>query len=261
MGLQSTIISITKPLRYWLNSKIYRIYGDPNPLLTLKDRYKGQPMLVVGNGPSLNVTPLNDFSHVPSIGMNKIDLLFDRTPWRPEMIVCVNNVVAMQHQNMLASSNIPVFLGWKARRLLRPENRNRVNYFDLTASNAFSTNAMEGFGSSATVSYIALQLAYWMGADPVIIFGIDHSFKFEGDKSTYQKREGADVNHFDPNYFKSGAVWGTPDLNQSEIDFTLAHHAFEADGRRVLDATIGGKLDVFPKISINEARSLTASKR
>lgn len=258
MGLQSTIISVTKPLRYWVNSQLYRMYGDDSELKKLKDRHSGKPMLVVGNGPSLNKTPFDDFAHVPSIGMNKIDLFFDRTIWRPEAIVCINNIVALQHQDAFASSGMPVFLGWKARRLLRAENRNRVNYLDLTATNAFSTNASCGFGSSATVSYIALQLAYWMGADPVIIFGIDHSFKFQGNKSTYQKCHSVDLNHFDPNYFKAGTLWGTPDLDQSEIDFSLARHAFEADGRKVYDATIDGKLEIFEKISLDDARALTA---
>lgn len=258
MSLQSTIISATKPLRYWGNSQLYRMFGDPEPLNALKNRHEGKPMLVVGNGPSLNQTPLDDFSHVPSIGMNKIDLLFERTAWRPEAIVCINNIVAWQHQDVFATSAIPVFLGWKARRLVRPDNRDRINYFNLTASNAFSPDAIRGFGASATVSYIALQMAYWMGANPVIIFGIDHSFWFEGDKSTYQVRVGADVNHFDPNYFKAGTVWGTPDMDQSEIDFTFARRAFEADGRSVFDATIDGKLDIFDKISLDDARALTA---
>lgn len=257
MGLQSSFIAATKPLRYAVDSFLFRRNADTSALAALKDKHAGKPMLVVGNGPSLNKTPFEEFTHVPSIGMNKIDLLFEKTPWRPELIVCVNNAVVQQHQEAFAASQIPVFLAWKSRWMMRRELRGQVNYFDLTASNAFSTDAPRAFGSSATVSYIALQMAYWMGADPVIIFGIDHSFKFTGDKSTYQKREGDDENHFHPDYFKAGTVWGTPDLDQSEIDYLLARRAFEADGRRVLDATIGGKLDIFPKITLDEARELT----
>ncbi|MCT4685397.1 MAG: hypothetical protein N4A39_16875 [Roseicyclus sp.] len=257
MSLQSRIISATRPARYWIDNRLYQMFGDPAAIAALKNRHKGKPMLVVGNGPSLNQTPFDLFAHVPSIGMNKIDLLYDRTVWRPELIVCTNNIVVQQHQHVFAQSEIPVFLAWKSRFMMKDENRKRVRFFDLKSSNAFSTNAVQGLGSSATVTYIALQMAYWMGADPVIIFGVDHSFKFAGDKSTYQKREGADLNHFDPNYFKAGTVWGTPDLDQSEIDYTLARQAFEADGRRVLDATIGGQLDIFPKISLDEAITLS----
>jgi hypothetical protein len=213
-------------------------------------------MLVVGNGPSLNYTPLELFVGVPSIGMNKIDLIYPRTTWRPVLVVCLNNLVAMQHQSALTTSDIPVFISWKARWYLRRESRSKVNFFNTTQSNAFSKNAVEGFGSSATVTYIALQMAYWMGADPVIIFGVDHSFKYSGPEATYQKRKGPDTNHFDPNYFKSGSYWGTPDLDQSEIDYKLARQAYEAAGRKVYDATVGGKLDVFEKISVPQALAL-----
>lgn len=250
------LIQLTRPARYAFDAATYRAIADASPLAQLKDRYAGRPMLVVGNGPSLNRTPLDDFAHVPSIGMNKIDLIYDRTTWRPELVVCLNNLVAKQNQDTFAKSDIPVFVAWKARWYLRRDTRAKLNFFNTTLSNAFSTDAVRGFGSSATVTYIALQMAYWMGADPVILFGVDHSFKYTGPESSYQKRDGPDENHFDPNYFKAGTYWGTPDLDQSEIDYTLARQAFEGAGRKVYDATVEGKLQIFSKISVEDARLL-----
>ena len=60
-----------------------------------------------------------------------------------------------------------------------------------------------------------------------------------------------DQNHFDPNYFRKGQLWGIPNLEQSEFEYQLARDAFERDGREVLDATVGGKLDIFRKVSIH----------
>ena len=34
----------------------------------------------------------------------------------------------------------------------------------------------------------------------------------------------------------------------SEVGYRLARQAYEADGRQVQDATIGGNLTVFPKV-------------
>ncbi len=254
--LSRGIVAATRPARYALDALFYRAFADTTALAALRDRCNGQPMLVVGNGPSLNSTPLDDFVGVPSIGMNKIDLIYPRTCWRPSLVVCLNNVVAQQHQNYFAVSDIPVFVAWKARWLIHAENRDKLAYFNTTLSNRFSTDALRGFGSSATVTYVALQMAYWMGANPVILFGVDHNFKYTGQESTYQKREGPDVNHFDPNYFKSGSFWGTPDLDQSEIDYGLARDVFEAGGRKVYDATVGGKLEVFEKIALERAQEL-----
>jgi hypothetical protein len=256
MTIQRRIIAATRPARYVLGSLLFKTFANTELLVAQRNRFCGEAMLVVGNGPSLNHTPLDDFLGVPAIGMNKIDLIYPRTRWRPSLVVCLNNVVAQQHQDYFASSDIPVFVAWNARWLIRSENRDKLAYFNTTLSSRFSTNALHGFGSSATVTYVALQMAYWMGANPVILFGVDHSFKYSGPASTYQKREGPDVNHFDPNYFKSGTFWGTPDLGQSEIDYGRARDAFKAAERKVYDATIDGKLEVFEKISVERAREL-----
>lgn len=253
MSFQKSILSATRPVRYSINSFIFDKFSDKTELLKLKGIHSNKPMLVVGNGPSLNKTPLSKFSTIPSIGMNKIDMIFNRTDWRPEVIVCLNNVVAMQHQSSFATCEIPVFVAWKSRLLMHGENRKLLQYYNLQASNRFSGDPVSGFGSSATVTYIALQMAYWMGADPVVLFGIDHSFKFEGPISSYQYQKGMDPNHFDKNYFSPGSLWGTPDLVQSEADYRLARDAFQRDGRTILDATVGGQLEIFKKISLTEA--------
>jgi hypothetical protein len=114
-----------------------------------------------------------------------------------------------------------------------------------------------GFGKVYSVTGTALQFAYWCGADPVIVFGVDHSF-VQPEKAIlgYEKREGADLNHFDPNYFAPGTYWGLANLKGNEADYIRAREAFAAAGRHVYDATVGGKLNVFHKISLDEARKL-----
>ena len=90
----------------------------------------------------------------------------------------------------------------------------------------------------------------------MILFGVDHSFKSKGRALDIVKAEGEDENHFDPNYFANGVRWGIPDLDGSERDYQTAYEVFRANGRRIFDATIDGKLDVFPKIGLDEARKL-----
>jgi hypothetical protein len=54
-----------------------------------------------------------------------------------------------------------------------------------------------------------------------------------------------DKSHFDPRYFSGGVKWQLPDLAQSEISYALANEVFAAHGREVVNATQGGKLDIF----------------
>jgi hypothetical protein len=58
---------------------------------------------------------------------------------------------------------------------------------------------------------------------------------------------GDDPNHFAPNYFGKGFRWHLPDLEGSELAYRVAKHIFAMNGRKIFDATINGKLDVFPK--------------
>jgi len=218
-------------------------------------------MLVVGNGPSLNQTPLDQFTHVPSIGMNKIDMLFNRTNWRPDLIVTVNSMVVKQHAESFLASPIPCFISWKARWFAPRNIRSKLKYFYQSAFEAFSKDVVEGVGSSVTVTYVALQFAYYMGASRVIVLGVDHSFSKSSKAHSYETRKGPDNDHFDPNYFKAGTIWGIPNLDESERAYALARCAFEKDGREILDATVGGKLQIFKKISIEEALAFCNEKQ
>jgi hypothetical protein len=257
VSFHAQLLRTTKPLRYELDDWLYRRSGEGRQLEQLRDVYKGRPLLVVGNGPSLNRTPLDAFAAIPSIGMNKIDLIFPRVAWRPSMVLCTNNVVVRQHADVFRKSAIPVYLAWKSRWFARRRGAEQIRYFNSTLDETFSTDITRRVGSSATVTYAALQFAYFTGADPVIVVGVDHSFDKTGDHA-YERRQGPDNNHFDPNYFASGTVWGLPNLDESEVAYARSRVAFEKAGRRVLDATVGGKLQIFEKIAIDEAVALAS---
>lgn len=253
------LIRLSQPFRYWLDRVSYTTKRFES-LKQYKNRYQGQTVFVVGNGPSLNKTPLEDFQSYPSIGMNKIDLIFSRSAWRPSVIVVENNLVVKQHAAALLSTGIPSFISWKARHFIPWSLRSAFNYYLSSRDNAFSLEPHEGIGTSGTVTYAALQLAYYFGAKTVILLGIDHNFvNVEQSKALdYELRKGEDLNHFDPNYFRENSFWGIPDLAASEQGYRLAKVAFEADGREILDATVEGKLSVFRKISLSEVRERLA---
>ena len=248
-------IGITKPIRYILEDFLFQRLGDKEHLKSIRNKFKGKPILIVGNGPSLNKTPLDEFGSIASIGMNKIDMLFRRVQWRPSMIMCTNNLVVRQHSKQFAAMDIPVYLAWKSRWFLKKKSAN-IHFFNIKEKEDFCLDAVDGVGSGATVTYAALQFAYHLGCNPVILVGVDHNFDKTGASNIYEKRETEDVNHFDPNYFSKGSYWGLPNLDASEQAFLRSRHAFEADNRKIYDATIGGKLTIFEKIDIAQALAI-----
>jgi hypothetical protein len=96
-----------------------------------------------------------------------------------------------------------------------------------------------------------MQLAYFMGFSEVILIGVDHSFTTQGPAHKEVVSEGSDPDHFDPNYFGKGFRWQLPDLAQSEKGYAELKKMFEEDNRRILDATVNGKLNVFPKVDFS----------
>jgi len=83
----------------------------------------------------------------------------------------------------------------------------------------------------------------------VILIGVDHNFQTKGKPNETVVSEGDDPNHFNPGYFGKGFRWQLPDLETSERAYTMAREAYQKAGREILDATIGGKLQVFPKVA------------
>jgi len=250
-GLSSATIGV----RYRVDGLFYDSGRWYDSFAALKNCANGGPVLVVGNGPSLNKTPLEEFAAVPSIGMNKIDMLYPRVAWRPTLVMCMNTVVVRQHGDTIVDVNDKAFISFKTRHFLSRSSREKASFFLEKPDTPFSTDPSKYVALGPTVTYSALQMAYWMGADPVILFGVDHSFKFTGAPLAYEKMRGDDPNHFDPNYFK-GSLWGAPDFVAMEQCYAESRRAFEADGRRVVDATVGGKLEIFEKVSLDEARAL-----
>lgn len=220
---------------------------------SILEKFHNEDCLIVGNGPSLNKTELEKIN-MPSIGMNKINILFDRTEWRPDAIVCVNGLVIQQNADFFNSTNIPLVLPIKAW-YLGIKKRPNVIFIKISNSHKFKTSFTEPLGIGSTVTYTCFQIAAILNVKSVNIVGVDHSFKLEKESTNKEHNievlKGDDVNHFDPNYFK-GKLWGLPDLEGSEYAYILAKKYFSNHNIRTIDYTVGGKLDVFEKGSINE---------
>ena len=71
------------------------------------------------------------------------------------------------------------------------------------------------------MTYVALQIAYFMGFSQVVLIGVDHRFKTKGPAHTECILPGDDPNHFDPSYFGHGFRWHLPDLEMSTLAYQL----------------------------------------
>jgi len=223
-------------------------------LAALKDTHRGERCFILGNGPSLRRTDVSKLRNEFTFGMNRIYLAFEDWGFETSFLVSVNDLVIEQCVEDFLALQIPRFFSWRSHRFFPPSPKETLPTFLYTTYDmpTFARDARFRLWEGATVTYVCLQLAYHMGFSEVILIGVDHHFESKGKANETVVSKGDDPNHFDPRYFGKGFRWQLPDLETSEIAYRMAKEAYTRAGRRVLDATIGGKLTVFEKIAYDD---------
>jgi hypothetical protein len=223
-------------------------------LAALKDIHKGQRAFVIANGPSLKHTDLSRLKNQFTFGMNRIYLMFPELGFSTTYLTVVNDLVIEQTASDLAALKLPKFLAWRSHHHF-PANLpiTQLPTFLYTSYTGphFSTDVRGRVWEGATVTNVTLQLAFHMGFQQVILIGVDHNYTTTGKPNATVTSQGDDPNHFSPAYFGKGFRWQLPDLETSEVGYAMARDAYRKAGREVLDATIGGKLTIFPKVDYN----------
>lgn len=228
-------------------------------LRQFKDIHKGQDCFILGNGPSLNRMDLAPLANFHTFGLNKIFLIFDRVDLDLSYLVSTNALVIEQAHKEFEEMKCPVFLSYTASQGVVADKPHIQRMHTLNTW-SFYEDLAQPICEGNTVTYVALQIAYYMGFERVFLVGVDHNFQQSGQAHETQVFQGEDVNHFHPDYFK-GQKWQLADVYGSEVSFHLANYYYSKAGRQVIDATVGGKLTVFPKISYEEALKIARSKK
>lgn len=220
-------------------------------LSAFKDKHRGQRCFIIGNGPSLKQTDLSQLKNEVTFGMNRFYLMYPELGFTTTYYMCINSLVIEQCADDIRALPIPKFLSWRSRRLALGDHPMPVDmaFLHTTYTGAkFASDARGRLWEGATVTYVTLQLAFYMGFEQVILIGVDHSYVTQGKPNTTVVSQGDDPNHVHANYFGKGFRWQLPDLETSERSYTLARQAYQSAGRQILDATVGGKLTIFPKV-------------
>jgi hypothetical protein len=249
---------------YWLNRTAQLPSATFHPwrraskerLAAYKNLHQGKRCFIIGNGPSLKQTDLSRLRGEYTFGLNRIYLMFPELGFNTTYYLCVNDLVIEQTLQDILALSIPIFLCWRSRRFFNPKifetlsNSNLPIFLHTTYSGPkFAQDVRSRLWEGATVTYVALQMAFHMGFTQVFLIGVDHNYQTKGKPNTTIVSHGDDPNHFNSNYFGKGFRWQLPDLDTNERAYHLARLTFEQAGRQIVDATIDGKLTVFPKVA------------
>lgn len=213
-----------------------------------RDKFKDSKAVIVCNGPSLLQTDLSCLKNVYTFGLNKINLLFDKSSFRPSSIVAVNLLVIEQNKDFYNTTALPLFLDSGATKWVRP--RPNVAFMPSGDQPKFARDCSMSIAQGYTVTYVAMQLAFHFGFRNVALVGCDHSFAAKGRANDTVLSNSPDKSHFDPNYFGPGLQWQLPDLVGSEFYYQKAGETFSDAGGEIVNCTLGGKLELFRRVEL-----------
>ena len=226
----------------------------------LKDIIKAtgkKRIFVLGNGPSLKKTDLDLLKDEITIGFNGI---FLHKSFKPTIHIVEDHLVAEDRVNEIVDFDCPVkiFPSYLGYCIPPQENTIFLNHLprkSFPVDTDFSDDAANISYTGGTVTYTGLQVAASLGFEEIILIGVDASYKVENvERSTdygtgVLESKSDDVNHFDPSYFGKGYRWHDPNVHTMLQAYRKVRNYAERTGKKVVNATIGGELEVFPRVN------------
>lgn len=208
----------------------------------VKNTHRGR-CFILGNGPSLKGFDFSRIQNEITFGTNRIYL----SGHIPDYYVCVNDLVLSQFEEEIGELDTIKFL---SRRYPVKNKRGKVIELDTSENQPIFRMPEDPIWEGHTVTYAALQLAFYMGFEKVILLGVDHDYGEIERPNEEEVKEGPDEFHFHPDYFK-GVKWHTPDLERNNLAYSLAKTAYQRHGRQIVNCTERTKLEVFPILPLN----------
>jgi len=191
----------------------------------LHNEYSGRAWLI-GNGPSLRETSLESLKDEYSFGVNMIHLYYPCTTWRPTFYVSTSTLadryrgVANQAQIAFMPESVP------------------GNYVKLNIHEGdWSDDISQGISKWATVMFATMQIAIYLGFNPLYLLGCDLDYE-------------AEQTHMVPDH----PVVPPDKIEQENRNQYKAHQIAKENcdrlGIEVINCTPGGMLDMYPRMDI-----------
>ncbi|MBK6659127.1 MAG: DUF115 domain-containing protein [Proteobacteria bacterium] len=233
-------------------------HRDRPAIARFAGRHAGQRCFILGGGPSLKLIDPAPLRNEVTFAVNGIFLIYDWLGFEPSYYVVEDFLVYADRwreiREQVRASNC--FFPDHFRHAVF--DRDNHHYFraiyDFDPRSGFprfSRNAARVLWIGGTVTYICLQLALYMGFKEVYLIGMDHNYRRPahvesvGDVWT---SHGEDPNHFHPQYFGAGYRWHDPQVERMETAYQRAREVYAEAGAQVFNATVGGHLEVFPRV-------------
>ncbi len=226
---------------------------------SLKGRYQGQRGWVIGNGPSLKVGDLDRLQGEVCVASNKIYLAFDQTKWRPSFITVVDEILWPKIKDECLRRYSRIHLPHMLCGVGALFNRRLTYWRSLPPAKTepktelrFSPDVAIGMHGGFSVTFENIQLANYLGLNPIYIIGCDHYYGGESDVVSGRVVEAKVANHFHPDYRKAGELVNPAPIEGMNRAYEHARVYADLNRVKIYNATRGGHLEIFERRDLDE---------
>lgn len=243
---------------------------DSHVLKGLKDIHQGKRCFIIGNGPSLKPSDLDRISGEFSFAANRIYHIYEQTQWRPTYYVSIDmESLPFEFENIKNGGDYIKFLNYDcvgyARKAsdkiiyIMPYGRYNLNVYDKVAD-SLSEDISNHVTKVHTVTVTSIEIAIYMGFKEIYLLGVDNNYanKVSHDGKVY--RDSTIVaSYFDGMKDSNGNPGdgnSIQNVEAMENSYLLAKDMAEKHGVKIYNATRGGKLEIFERISFDNLFSI-----
>lgn len=226
-------------------------------LKRFKNIHKGQRCFIIGTGPSLTVEDLELLKDEICFGSNRIFEIYPRTSWRPTYYMNQDYPLLKKypkeiHELMPKAMFFPIDVK-PAYGDLPMANFFVLRYKDFYPGDAdFSRNIHHYMGQGFTVTYGAIQMAYYMGFSEVYLLGIDHNYSISLNEKGIPVMNDGVQDYFQGSQASNKGL-DLPRVVESTVAYMTARKfADRQPNFTVYNATRGGKLEAFERVKLEE---------
>ena len=262
-GISSLLDEISSLLKVEYNKLTARNTNQFRNWKLIKNKFEGQRVFLIGNGPSLNKTPLHLLKNEYTMCFNRFNIMFERLNWIPTFYSTVDERVAKDNANEI--NKITQKIKYCFFPDIHPQNSDFRNFIKNDDNIYWLDLYRNGFyeelpkaGMNGTVANVGLQILIYLGFNEIYLIGVDMNYKtpdsiIKNDNRNWTSTSDDDPNHFDPRYFGEGKKYHRPRIDDLvHPGYKKAKFFAEQKRVKIYNAGIGGKLEVFERVSFKD---------
>lgn len=236
------------------NYKLENYYKYFSPFLEkLKDIHRGERCFIIATGPSLNNTDLNLIKDEALFGVNTLYRGLSKFKIRCKYYAISDEMVWKTHNKGILRLDTILFIGSDAgknylfnTRYYKQFQRRQPLVIrklgNMEDNGCISSDISKGLYDGHTIIQdVCLQATYHMGFEEVYLLGCDCDYtglhRFDGLPTECQPEYGAVI---------------TGDFSPVFANYKLCKEFYEKNGREIINATVGGKLEIFKRKKLED---------